>query len=131
MAENLIEAFFAPVNFTLLSWLHHIFVYLNVFLTDFRTFLILTVQSGPDSANLSPRPTHRLSITPQTNWTVTPLSGPRLHFSSHPSLPKHPFFFTLTFSAPFNHTFTLPSSIRHLLPLYVCPPSVTAFTSQD
>lgn len=119
---------FVPVNFTFLSQLHHIFVYLNVFHTDFRTLLILPVQPGPDSANLSPRPTHLLSITPQTNWTVTPLSGPRLHFSSHPSLPKHSFFFTVTFSAAFDHTFTLPSWVRHL---YVCPPCLTAFTSQD
>lgn len=99
--------------------------------TALRTLLILPVQPGPDSANLSPRPTHLLSITPQTNWTVTPLSGPRLHFSSHPSQPKHSFFFTVTFSALFVHTFTLPSSVRHLLPLYVCPCCLTAFTCQE
>lgn len=46
------------------------------------------VQPGPDPTALSAEPSHLLSITPQTNWTVTPLSGPRLHFSSHRSLPK-------------------------------------------
>lgn len=78
------------------------------FHTDPRTPLILPVQPGPDLANLSARPTHLFSITPQTNWSVTPLSGPRLHFSSHPSPPKHSFFFTVTFSAPCIHTFTSP-----------------------
>lgn len=93
------------------------------FHTDLRTPLILSVQSGQDLANLSPRPTHLLSITPQTNWSVTPLSGPRLHFSSHPSPPKHSFFFAVTFSAPSIHTFTLPSTVRHLLFLHVCSPA--------
>lgn len=97
--------------------LHHIFLYLNVFHTDLRrSLLILPVQPGPDSANSSPKPSHLLSITPQTNWTVTPLSGPRLHFSSHPSLPKHSFFFTVTFSAPFIHTFTVSSQFNRLYP---------------
>lgn len=96
------------VNFTFLSQLHHIFVYLNVFHTDLRRTLILPVQPGLDLANLSPRPTHLFSITRQTNWSVTPLCGPRLHFSSHPSPSKHSFFFTVTFSALCIHTFTLP-----------------------
>ena len=38
------------------------------------------------------------SIKLQTNWYVTPLAGPRLPFSSHPSLPPHSFFSTVTFS---------------------------------
>lgn len=126
-----IYTFFVPVNFPFLSQLHPIFLYLNVFHTNLRTPLILPVQAGPGLANLSPRPTHLLSITPQTNWSVTPLSGPRLHFSSHPSLPKQSFFFTVTFSAHFIHTFTLPSPVRQLLSLYACPCCFTAFACQD
>lgn len=80
---------------------------------DLRTFLILPIQLSPDLANLSHRPTHLLSITPQTNWSVTPLSGPRLHFSSHPSPPKHSFFFTVTSEA--GPTPTLSSCVPWLL----------------
>lgn len=118
-----------PVSSAFLSRPHQTFVYLNILHTDLRSLLILPVQPGPDSTKLSGEPTHLLSITPQTNWTVTPLSGPRLHFSSHPSLPKQSFFFTVTFSTPFVHAFALPSPVRHLLPLYVCPPCQSAFTS--
>lgn len=88
----------SPSSLSVLQ-LHPIFVYLNVFQTDLRTALILPVQPCPGPANLSPMPTHLFSITSQTNWSVTPLSGPRLHFSSHPSPPKHSFFFTATFLA--------------------------------
>lgn len=77
-----------PVDAAFLSWPRHTSVHLNILHTDVRSPLILAVQPGPDSTVLSAQPSHLLSITPQTNWTVTPLSGPRLHFSSHPSLPK-------------------------------------------
>lgn len=85
----------------------------NVFQTDLRTALILPVQPCPGLANLSPMPNHLFSITPQTNWSVTPLSGPRLHFSSHPSPPKHSFFFTVTFSA--SQTPSLSSCVPSML----------------
>lgn len=102
--------------------LHLVFLScVNVFQTDLRTALILPVQPCPGLANLSPMPNHLFSITPQTNWSVTPLSGPRLHFSSHPSPPKHSFFFTVTFSA----------SQTPSLSLHVCPQCLTAFTCQD
>lgn len=107
-------------------FLHIIFIYffvlqlhlvflscVNVFQTDLRTALILPVQPCPGLANLSPMPNHLFSITPQTNWSVTPLSGPRLHFSSHPSPPKHSFFFTVTFSA--SQTPSLSSCVPSML----------------
>lgn len=87
----------------------HIFVYGNHFP---HGALIPAIQPSPDLANLSPGPSHLLSITPQTNWSVTPLSGHRLHFSSHPSASKHSFFSTVTFSAGSVHTFT-PLPVTH------------------
>lgn len=77
-----------PVDAAFLRWPRHASVHLNILHPDVRSALIPAVQPGPDSTALSAQPSHLLSITPQTNWTVTPLSGPRLHFSSHPSLPK-------------------------------------------
>ena len=79
------------------------------------------VQTGPSWVDTT-RPVQLClpSIKLQTDWCVTPLAGPRLHFSSPPSLPLHSFFSTVTFSVCFH-----PDGVRILYQLFLArPPSL-------